>query len=225
VRRPRRTIELAIAACIIAVDCSLAMPAFGFGYGVRGFVAVALFALLSRWRPPAAPLESVTWWGPDRGGTRRSLVHVARVAVVVTVASVPVILVLRFVIGPHVFAHAFTISSQDEWLRYLAVGCVAAPFVEEFIYRGLLYPRLRAALGATAGIVVGGLVFWGLHWVYHGGPSPANQLVAGWILTWSYERTKSLLAPTLLHALGNAALLGLDTLRFESPDTFHAVFG
>ena len=71
------------------------------------------------------------------------------------------------------------------------------------IYRGLIQEHLRRALGSRWSLVLSGVVFWVLHWIYFGHVTFPNHLVGGWVIAWSYDRTRSLLAPTLLHAVGN----------------------
>lgn len=81
------------------------------------------------------------------------------------------------------------------------VTVVLAPFVEEMLFRGILYPAIkqlgfpRAALWGTT------LFFAAIH---------ANAMtflpltVLALVLTWLYERTANLLAPIMTHALFNA---------------------
>jgi membrane protease YdiL (CAAX protease family) len=90
-------------------------------------------------------------------------------------------------------------------LRLLPGWCVYYPLLEEVLYRLVLCAPLVALLGPRYAIVISGVVFGGLHWLY-GNPAPTN-FVAGYILAWAYLRSESVLVPMVWHALGNAAIL------------------
>ena len=117
------------------------------------------------------------------------------------------------------------IGSLKETWGYVLHGLIAAPIVEELIYRGVVFPRLEKALSGGLSVFVSGFIFWALHWVDRGEITPWSHLLAGWILAWAALRTRSLLAPTLLHALGNLLVLGLDILWIQKPDFVRAILG
>ncbi|MGH2756519.1 MAG: lysostaphin resistance A-like protein [Actinomycetota bacterium] len=88
------------------------------------------------------------------------------------------------------------------WL--LLAGSVAAPIVEEFFFRGLLYRYLRVRSGFWIGALVSALLFA----VFHITPALMPALfVFGIVQAWLYERYDSLYPPILLHALNNGVLL------------------
>lgn len=103
-------------------------------------------------------------------------------------------------------AAADTISSRG-WILALAV--VAAPLCEEFIFRGLIYGGLRRSMKAMPAMVMSAAVFA----VVHPPLSILPVFVLGLCTAWAYERSKTLLAPMLVHALYNAAILGFQFWR------------
>jgi membrane protease YdiL (CAAX protease family) len=76
------------------------------------------------------------------------------------------------------------------------------PLLEEVIYRLVFCPPATALLGPRACVILNGVVFAGLHFLY-GNPSPEN-LLGGFILSWAFLKSETLLVPLLLHAGGNA---------------------
>jgi membrane protease YdiL (CAAX protease family) len=88
------------------------------------------------------------------------------------------------------------------WLAALAI--VAAPAFEEFIFRGLIFGGLRRSLGLPAAALASAAIFGLVH------PPAAVIPVAtmGLCAALVYERTGALMAPMLVHALYNAAILG-----------------
>ena len=93
------------------------------------------------------------------------------------------------------------------WL--LAVGVLAAPLCEEFLFRGLLQGGLRRSLPAWQAIGIAAALFAIVQ-------PPAAMLpvfVVGLCTGIAYERSGSLLAPMLTHALYNAAMLGYQMNR------------
>lgn len=99
------------------------------------------------------------------------------------------------------------INGDGLWL--LAVGVLAAPLCEEFIFRGLLQGGLRRSLPAWQVIGIAAALFAIVH-------PPAAMLpvfVLGLCAGYVYERSGALLAPMLTHALYNAAMLGYQLNR------------
>ena len=92
-------------------------------------------------------------------------------------------------------------------LRFL----VLAPLAEELLWRGLVFRGLRGALPLVPAAVATGLAFASWHWL--SGWTGLGPLVAQYLFGFAacllVERTGGLAAPILLHALGNAATVGL----------------
>jgi membrane protease YdiL (CAAX protease family) len=85
------------------------------------------------------------------------------------------------------------------------LAVVVAPLCEEFIFRGLIFGGLRRSLGLLPAMAVSAAVFAIMHPVV----SMAPVFVLGLLTAWAYERSKTLLAPMLAHALYNGVLVGL----------------
>lgn len=91
------------------------------------------------------------------------------------------------------------VTEEDIPLLLLALG-IAAPFIEETVFRGYLYGRLRAYMDPIRAASLSGLIFAALHLSW------SNLLplaVIGYTLAITYERSRTLLAPMLLHAIWN----------------------
>lgn len=87
----------------------------------------------------------------------------------------------------------------------LLLVLVAAPIVEEFVFRGVIQAGLRRKLGPLAAITVTALLFA----LVHGNvvDRPALFLLAA-MMGYVYERTGSLIAPMVVHLLNNALSIG-----------------
>jgi uncharacterized protein len=85
--------------------------------------------------------------------------------------------------------------------------CVFTPVLEETKYRLILCVPLAVLLGPWLTVVVGGIIFGALHFAYDN-PGLDNML-AGFILTWSFLKSGSLAIPVILHSLGNLFILGM----------------
>ncbi len=87
-------------------------------------------------------------------------------------------------------------------LLALPVVCVAAPIVEETVFRGVLYRWLRSVVSVRSAMVISAAVFALAH---------AITLLflplfgLGILLAWIYERSGSLWPAVLVHALFNLA--------------------
>ncbi len=89
---------------------------------------------------------------------------------------------------------------------------VVAPLVEEFVFRGYLYPVFRRYLGAGAGVLLNSALFAGVHLHL---PSLAPLFVLSVCLTLAYEASGSLLVPIAMHALFNSFNVALLILGFS----------
>lgn len=87
-------------------------------------------------------------------------------------------------------------------LILLLVTGAVAPFVEEFVFRGILHQGLRNVLAPAPAVVAGSALFALAH-VLVGIPYPVFQFLGGLVTATAFERTRSLLAPVLLHCAGN----------------------
>lgn len=95
------------------------------------------------------------------------------------------------------------LDSPWSWLWLSALAVLAAPLCEEFIFRGLIQGGLRRSLPAWQAIMIGAAIFAIVH-------PPASMLpvfVLGLCTGWAYEKSGALLAPMLVHASYNAAML------------------
>jgi len=80
------------------------------------------------------------------------------------------------------------------------LGGVVAPLKEEMLFRGLIYPPLRQALGRGKGMLFTGLFFAILHFdVVRFLP----LLIGGVVLAWLYERSASIWPSVVAHGTWN----------------------
>ena len=138
----------------------------------------------------------------------------------VMLACVPLVLSAMFVLNafnewhalPNWGAEAFEGMSRNVWGLLSIV--VAAPVVEELLFRGGVMNSLRrAGYGARATIVWSALIFG----VFHLNPAQIPfAFLLGLLLGWLYHRTGSLLPGLLCHFINNA--LGAMTLRSGHAD-------
>jgi membrane protease YdiL (CAAX protease family) len=99
-------------------------------------------------------------------------------------------------------------DSLGLWTLPLAI--VAAPIFEEFIFRGLIFGGLRRSFGVWPATLASAAVFAIVHPALSIPPVFAMGVCAALV----YERTRSLLAPMLVHATYNACVIGAQTILF-----------
>ncbi|MCA9727295.1 MAG: CPBP family intramembrane metalloprotease [Candidatus Eisenbacteria bacterium] len=94
------------------------------------------------------------------------------------------------------------------WL-FMAIGSFALiPVLEELVYRGYCQSRLERAFGAPAAVIGTSLLFAAVHFqYYHGDVLNITMLLSLFVVAigigTSYQITRSLAAPILVHALMN----------------------
>lgn len=225
---------LALAAILAAVG--LAAVHFWWLPGVTAAVVVAVAVLGERYLAPLTADERADWPGRPLlglgfGDAREGLALTWRVVA----WSAPVCAVLALAIIAWVRSSGLSEAELDRLPRnvreldalpeFLWLACIVAPLIEELVWRGLVQQHLARALGAWPAIFLSGVLFWTMHWIPAGGPTPANQLVGGWVIAWTWHRTRGLLAPVLLHAAGNAAIAGVNVLWIVRPEWLRALLG
>ena len=141
-------------------------------------------------------------------GWRRASVRWLLAAVPLTLAGLAVAGVLQGIaqaLLPQV-QNQQCIAVQKQYghsiLLALPVVCIAAPIVEETVFRGVLYRWLRGVLPIGAAMAVSGAVFAALHAVTL---LFLPLMGFGILLAWIYERSGSIWPGVLVHALFNLA--------------------
>jgi membrane protease YdiL (CAAX protease family) len=188
-----------IVVLVIARDPKAIDPkSMTIAFAAAGALVYALMRF-SYWRSKAAGVPAIL-----RGGdVAQSLRHGALAAGVACVAGVGYLVVLHHsALWADVTRQAGASTGGRGWIMLLAV--VAAPLCEEFIFRGLIYGGLRRSISAPRAMLMSAAVFA----VVHPPLSMLPVFVLGLCTAWTYERSKSLLAPMLVHASYNAVILG-----------------
>ncbi len=94
---------------------------------------------------------------------------------------------------------AETLYAPSFGVQILCAGIII-PIVEEYIFRGLVYRRMRAYVSVRRAIIVSAVLFG----VYHGNlVQMIYGVLCGILLAWLYEKYGSLWAPVLAHMLMN----------------------
>jgi membrane protease YdiL (CAAX protease family) len=173
------------------------MQAVTIAFGVAGLLVYGLMRLVY-WRAGTAGVPAILR-GADLKLSLRAAVPAAAVACVAGLAYMSALQHSPLWAG---IAKAATAAAQQRgWIVALAV--VAAPLCEEFIFRGLIYGGLRRSMSAAPAMLASAAIFAVIH-------PPLSMLpvfVLGLCTAWTYERSKTLLAPMLVHAVYNAAVL------------------
>jgi membrane protease YdiL (CAAX protease family) len=89
-----------------------------------------------------------------------------------------------------------------DWLILLSLTCLGAPVVEELLFRGMIYRGLRESLSPRASACWVAGVFAAIH------PAPAfiPLFLLSLFAAASFERSRSLVAPILVHVAYNTSL-------------------
>ncbi len=88
------------------------------------------------------------------------------------------------------------------WVAIMFLYPVFSVWPQEVVYRAFFHHRYTPILRTPAArIIVGGAVFGFMHVVFLNWLAPAMTLVGGLLFAWTYERSRSLVAVTIEHAL------------------------
>jgi membrane protease YdiL (CAAX protease family) len=100
------------------------------------------------------------------------------------------------------------LAQTSDWLIFFLLSAVAAPCVEELLFRGMIYRGLREALSPRASALFTAAVFAAIHPVSAGLPVFLLSLLT----TAAFERSRSLASPLLVHLAYNGALFAASAL-------------
>lgn len=90
-----------------------------------------------------------------------------------------------------------------EFALLTVLGGVVAPIKEEMLFRGLIYPPFRRALGKGKGMLLTGLLFATFHFdVIRFLP----LFIGGVVLAWLYERSSSIWPAIVAHGTWNGLM-------------------
>lgn len=136
------------------------------------------------------------------------LKHYLIVLPVIIIAGIVVDFVLRmFGIAPEQQDIINKILNEDS-LGVLAFmfffGMLAAPVVEELLFRGFLQSAVRTTFGKLKAILISGFLFALIHLNAH---VFLQIFILGLLLAYLFEKTGSLIAPITVHVCHNTATL------------------
>lgn len=99
-------------------------------------------------------------------------------------------------------------QTRADVLWLMVFGIAFAPFFEETIFRGYLYPVFARKWGIPAGVVITGLLFGLMHaaQLWGGWAQIAMLIFVGIVLTYVRARARSVLASFLVHLSYNTFL-------------------
>ena len=114
---------------------------------------------------------------------------------------------------PEPQSFALVVQGTDSIVRLLPLlflGGIVVPLQEEILFRGLVYPPLRQTYGRGGGIILTALFFGLMHFDFI---RFLPLAVGGLILTWLYEKTKSLWSVIIAHGVWNILMTALMWLQ------------
>lgn len=151
------------------------------------------------------------------GNPRQSLFWIVMPAAIAGLVGATMALVLS-VLGWTTF-----LRPTEIWFPFLAGyyflhGCILCPLMEEAIYRGALVPAVERTTGSwIQAVICSSLAFTGIHLVAGRPPwTMPVYLFGGALMAWAFVKSRSLLAPILLHSLGNMVVLAKDLIALHS---------
>jgi hypothetical protein len=141
------------------------------------------------------------------------LIWIVAFPVVVAVSQITesIVYILTGYIGLDQLAIRFlNMTKGSPYLFIIALFSIliAAPIIEEFVFRGILYTYLKSKISRKGAIILAAGVFSAFHFSLDQGLSNFSLLSSlfslGLFLTFLYERQRSLFAPIALHMTFNS---------------------
>lgn len=189
----------------VAAAAFVASQAFGspLGFDVREaifFLSLGLGTILAAWGLGDRPMRrslALSW--PTDGR-----IAVRFMAMLLLVLAIEAAVVLAGLLGPIEDLRAMS-NSERSGLGFLN-AVVLAPVIEEGLFRGLLFTRLRQRLAAWPAVAIVTVAFGLLH-AENGLLHVVSVLPAGAFLSYAREVSGGIGLPILLHACMNLAIV------------------
>ena len=209
-RLPLRGAALVLSAVVAAemavrpllpVDQTLRMAATGV---LRALEAAVLLVWVSRSRSglPAIGLSRAALAAGLRSGLIGAAVCGAAAAIAGGIAQ------YRFNIDFVAWIRVGVPRDPVACVTVLLVAGLVSPLAEETFFRGVLYGALRR-FGAPAAIVGSTVLFAAAH---AGGGFPTIQIIGGAVFALAMEKSRSLVAPVVIHVLGNLSIYAVSMI-------------
>jgi len=195
-------LQLLVAGGLYLAGKPLTLPTVTLSFAVAGALSYGL-ARLVYWRSGTSGIPRL-WNGAWNAAWRSVLGWGLLMALPALAGGLLWLAVLRHFGAMPGAPHPMALA----WLAPLAV--LAAPIFEEFIFRGQVFGGLRRSLPAWQAMLASAALFA----VIHPPLAMAPVFVLGLCTAVAAERSKSLLAPMLAHALYNAGMLAIQALGF-----------
>jgi ABC-2 type transport system permease protein len=175
-------------------------PWIALGFVASGVLSVSL-VLAARWKSKSVRLKEDLGLGRGRGAVIAN-------AAVFAVAAIAVGLAYLYLVGhwPWLNRIAREALREDVDLLHrkwgLVLAVVVAPFVEELVFRGMIFRSLRRNHGVIVSILASSLLFA----VVHDPLSVPPVFVLGCAAAVAFERSGSIWSAMLVHGAYNAAI-------------------
>lgn len=167
---------------------------------IRSVQAVLLVVLNGAW--PSGPDTTIIRPDTWRQGLKTGVIWSIYFGIAAGVGGVVIYLSGTNPVG--LFSFPF---SQAHPLLLPLTAILIGPVCEEIFFRGFIYLFFRR-FGVVWAIIITTLLFALMH-VSGKMPLPWVQMVGGFVFCLAYERSKSLIAPIVIHVSGNFAILSL----------------
>jgi len=137
-------------------------------------------------------------------------------------AALPCLVGLLWLIEPGALV-SLAAQRPELWLAIMVLYPIVSVLPQEIIYRVFFFGRYRPLFGDGMAMMLANALAFGLgHLIFHNWPSVALTFLGGWLFARTYQRTKSLRAVSVEHALYGCAIFTIGyghyfyegTLRF-----------
>lgn len=169
-------------------------------FGCAGVLVYALMRLIY-WRSKTSGVPRIV--APAGDAARWQLQVSLRQALLPCLLACAVALVYLWALRHWQVPMPTSPIARLDYLWIVALTVIAAPLCEEFIFRGLIHGGLRRSLPGWQAMLTSAAIFA----VVHPPLSMLPVFVLGVCAAWTYERSKTLLAPMLVHAGYNAVMV------------------
>lgn len=104
------------------------------------------------------------------------------------------------------FSSGRTLNVKD-FLFLTAAGGIIGPVAEELLFRGILYTYLRQHYKIIGSVILSSVIFSAFH--LNQSLVPAVQFAGGIFFACSYEFTKNIIVPCIIHITGNIFIFSI----------------
>ncbi len=195
---------------LMSLTENMVMDALQYAVPIAGLCALCAIPFLERMRRKDRAVDLAAGIPQKQKVSYKKYIYIVGISIPFSVGLNNLILLSRITEYSKSYQEtAQTMYEPSVWVQLLCLG-ILIPIAEEYVYRGLMYQRMKSYLSPRTAMILSAILFG----INHGNTvQNIYGIFCGILLAWVMDKYHSLWAPILAHIVINVTALCLTELR------------